>query len=72
MDSVQKIIITKQQHVKRKQKYFELRFIFSFTMARRRKIPGKKHHGVKDPEKQRQQREAAVKTKVGYPITKKN
>ena len=29
-----------------------------------RKIKGKKHHGVKDPEKQRENREAAVKLKV--------
>lgn len=29
-----------------------------------RKIKGKKHHGVKDPEKQRENREAAVKLKI--------
>jgi len=29
-----------------------------------RKIPGKKHRGVKDPEAQRAKREEAVKTKV--------
>ncbi len=34
------------------------------VMSRRRKIPGKKHHGVKDPEQQRQKREEKVRTKV--------
>ena len=29
-----------------------------------RKIPGKKHHGVKDPEKQKQKREKELKQKV--------
>lgn len=33
-------------------------------MARRRKIPAKKHRGVKDPEEQRRQREEKVKLKV--------
>ncbi|XP_063994445.1 coiled-coil domain-containing protein 137 [Diachasmimorpha longicaudata] len=32
-----------------------------------RKIPGKKHRGVKDPEKQRAQRWAEIKTKVNDP-----
>ncbi len=32
-----------------------------------RKIPGKKHHGVKDPEKQRQRREDKVKAKINAP-----
>jgi len=35
-------------------------------MARRRKIPAKKHHGVKDPEQQREQREKKIKHKVNY------
>ena len=30
-----------------------------------RKIKGSKHHGVKDPEKQRQVREDKIKAKVG-------
>jgi hypothetical protein len=29
-----------------------------------RKIPGRKHRGVKDPEVQRAKREEAIKTKV--------
>lgn len=33
-------------------------------MARRRKIPGKKHHGVNDPAQQKRAREALVKHKV--------
>ncbi len=38
-------------------------------MARRRKIPGKKHRGVKDPEDQKRQRELQVKTKVRWAET---
>ena len=33
-------------------------------MARHRKIPGKKHKGVKDPEKQRAKREEVLRPKV--------
>ena len=33
-------------------------------MARRRKIPGKKHRGTKDPEEQKRKREELVKLKV--------
>ena len=29
-----------------------------------RKIKGKKHHGVKDPEKQKEVREAKIRTKI--------
>ena len=36
-------------------------------MARRQKIPGKKHHGVKDPAKQKIAREAKIKNKVNAP-----
>ena len=33
-----------------------------------RKIPGKRHRGVKDPEKQRENREKELKTKVRYDL----
>ena len=33
-----------------------------------RKIPGKKHHGVKDPEKQKRARLDKIKLKVGLKI----
>jgi hypothetical protein len=29
-----------------------------------KRIPGKKHHGIKDPEKQKQRRDALLKQKV--------
>ena len=35
-------------------------------MGRHRKIPGRKHRGVKDPEVQRAKREEAIKTKVNF------
>jgi len=35
-------------------------------MARHKKIPGKKHRGVKDPEVQRAKREAILKPKVKF------
>ena len=37
-----------------------------------RKIPGKKHKGHKDPEKQKEKRDAEIKQKVIFNIFNKN
>ena len=37
---------------------------YNFSLKMGRKIPGKKHHGVKDPEKQKEKRESELRLKV--------
>jgi hypothetical protein len=50
-------------------KFFQITSLKKVEMARHRKIPGKKHKGVKDPEKQRAKREEILKPKVIFSST---
>ena len=42
----------------------------NFSVKMGRKIPGKKHHGSKDPEKQKEKREAELRLKVSFETLK--